>query len=78
MPRIHVRVDDDLYERLRLFAQGRKHGHGTTAELSSIVREALEHYLKPASRATRAAPRPTTGVRHKRAHFQGGPHGPQA
>jgi|RhiMetdeSRZDD1v2_1073273.scaffolds.fasta_scaffold46784_5 hypothetical protein len=63
MPRIHVRVDDDLYERLRLFAQGRKNGHGTTAELSPIVREALEHYLKPASRATRGQARRTSNVR---------------
>jgi hypothetical protein len=45
MPRLTIRLDEDLLSRLELFAQGRSNGHGP--EVSSIVREALECYLKP-------------------------------
>jgi predicted transcriptional regulator len=50
MPRITLRLDDDLYNRLRLFAQGRSRGR--SPELSPIVREALEQYLVPRRRQT--------------------------
>jgi predicted transcriptional regulator len=50
MPRITLRLDDDLYNRLRLFALGRSRGR--SPELSPIVREALEQYLIPRRRLT--------------------------
>jgi hypothetical protein len=55
MPRLTIRLDEDLLSRLTLFAHGRSNGHGP--ELSSIVREALETYLCARSRPTRQTPR---------------------
>jgi predicted transcriptional regulator len=46
MTRITIRLTDDLYDRLALFAQGRR-SNGQTPELSSIIREALDLYLTP-------------------------------
>jgi predicted transcriptional regulator len=46
MTRITVRLSDALYDRLALFAQGRRHD-GQTPELAPIIREALEQYLTP-------------------------------
>lgn len=51
--RITVRLDDALYARLRLFAQGRSQGQAP--DVSAIVREALEHYLMPRARQTRVS-----------------------
>jgi hypothetical protein len=34
MPRLTIRLDDDLYTRLLLFAQGRSTGHGPLGEVS--------------------------------------------
>lgn len=48
--RITIRLDDALYDRLLLFAQGRSQGQ--VPEVSTIVREALELYLRPRSRQT--------------------------
>ena len=50
--RITIRLDDALYDRLHLFAQGRSHGR--TPEVSEIVREAIAQYLSPKARQTQA------------------------
>jgi hypothetical protein len=51
MPRLTIRLDEGLLQRLTLFAQGRSNGH--PPELSQVVREALETYLRPRARQTR-------------------------
>jgi predicted DNA-binding protein len=45
MARITVRLPDDLYARLRLFAHGRSQGHAP--DIAAIVREAVEAYITP-------------------------------
>lgn len=51
MPRITLRLSEDLYARLLLFARGR---NGVAPEVSQIMREALEQYLSGAKRQTRS------------------------
>jgi len=48
MARITIRLPDALYDRLLVFAAGRSNGQ--QAELSGIVREALEQHLAPKPR----------------------------
>jgi predicted transcriptional regulator len=63
MPRITIRLDDDLYDRLVLFAKGR--GNGEVAELSTLVREALEQYLSPKPRQTKPS-----DMRRRYGHYE--------
>ena len=64
MPRLTIRLDDELMTRLALFAQGRSNGH--PVQVSAIVREALEHYLKPRMRQTRQTPRVRRNAENRR------------
>jgi predicted transcriptional regulator len=44
--RLTIRVDDELYTRLQLFAEGRRRS-GRPPNLAAIVREAIEQYIVP-------------------------------